>query len=170
MANPKMNQTRMFDIPSVKPGVGSLITGAIMTLLLVACGPNVVRGEAPFVQATGWSLEGQTLHVDLRIRNINGVEMPVSRIEFTVMLRDTELARYSQPAETVISPNGSETVTLDMPASGPGTGLLGRLQNGETGSQPYTLEGRVQVDGKDFFKFKREGQLYNVPGRPGQFR
>ena len=139
-------------------------------LCLVSCGPHLVHGQSPFVQVTAWEIQGHRLLMDLRIRNVNDVELAVENIDFSITLKDTELTRYNQPASMVISARGSETIGLELEAADAGVDLLVALQEGELASLPYAMAGQIQSGGKELMKFDREGHIYTVPGRPGHFR
>ena len=57
-----------------------------------------------------------------------------------------------------------------MNASDAGTALLEQLQAGDLKSLPYDFSGAVLADGSRAYRFQRDGHIYTVPGRPGQFR
>jgi hypothetical protein len=147
--------------------IALLVAGA---LLVAACGPKQVRGEAPFVQVTSWSIDGRQLSMATRIRNVNDEELSLSGLRFTVMLDEVELLSYQGEHVIAVAANGFETLNLTATASDDGTDLLNRLQTGELKSLPFDFSGAViNADGKSL-RFQRDGHIYTVPGRPGQFR
>ncbi len=154
-------------IPKALIKLAGVIT---MLALLSACGPSQVRGEAPFVQVNTWSIEGTQLSMALRIRNVNDEELPLTGVNFTVLLNEVELVTHDSASSVVVAANGFETLNLNMTASDEGTALLASLQNGELKSLPYDFQGYVVTEGDRRLRFQREGHIYTVPGRPGQFR
>ena len=51
-----------------------------------------------------------------------------------------------------------------------GVPLSEQLQAGDLKSLPYDFSGSVLGDGGRAYRFQRDGHIYTVPGRPGQFR
>ena len=155
--------------PSVDPR-RILIVACLLIIGLAACGASLVRGEAPFVDVASWRIDGNDLTIDLRVRNVNDVSMPVHSVRLDVRLDDAPLARTETAADRVVAANGFEIFTLNMTASPDGVTALMRLQEREIESLPYALEGSVVTDDDERLKFRRDGHVYRVPGRPGQFR
>ena len=146
-----------------------LIT-SVSLLVLAACGAKMVRGQSPFVQISALKLNNETVTLDLGVRNVNDVVLDIENIGFALSVRDTELASHDTPMQSSVIANGSETLQFEIAVSPAGRDLLITLQNGETGSLPYSLEGTIQAVEDRRLKFRGEGHLYPVPGRPGQFR
>ena len=142
----------------------------LAVMLLVACGAKIVRGAAPIVRMNDLSHDGETITLLLSMRNINGVELVVQRIDFSLSVENETLFTYNGPVDTTIVANGTETWSVDVEESEASEKLLDSLQQGEVKSLPYSLEGTVHSveDGK--LHFQHEGHIYPVPGRPGHFR
>lgn len=138
--------------------------------MLAACGSRRVTDEAPFVQVTSWRIDGTLLSADVRIRNINEEPLPVTNLQMKVMLETTELFDYDGAHTTEVSANGFEILPLQIQASQAGTALLAELQSGRRTSLPYELSGRLRLGTGQVFPFEREGHIYTVPGKPGEFR
>lgn len=139
-------------------------------MLIAACGAKIVRGAAPIVRMNDLSHDGETITLLLSMRNINGVELVVRKIEFSLAVENETLFTYNGPVDTTIVANGTETWSVDVEESEVSERLLDSLQQGEVKSLPYSLEGTVHSveDGK--LRFQHEGHIYPVPGRPGHFR
>lgn len=150
--------------------IRNLVIAAVALTLLAGCGPKRVRGEAPFVQVNSWRIDGTDLFMDVRVRNVNDEPLPMSGIEFSVTLDETELVAYQGQHPVDVSANGFETLKLEMTASDAGTDLLAQLQAGDVGSLPYDFSGSVISQDDKKYRFRRDGHIYTVPGRPGQFR
>jgi hypothetical protein len=140
-------------------------------VLMTACGgTKVVRGAAPIVRMNELSHAGNTISLHLSMRNINGVELNIQSIDFSLSVEDDELFTYQGPAETNITANGIETWTVEVEESPSSKQLLDKLQAGEIKSLPYSLEGSVTAVDEGKLRFSNEGHIYPVPGRPGHFR
>lgn len=142
----------------------------LAVMLSAACGAKIVRGATPIVRMNELSHDGQTITLLLSMRNLNGVELTIQHIEFSLSVDDKTLFTHSGPANTRIVANGTETWTVDVEESDSSQQILDKLQQGEAMSLPYSLEGTITSaeDGK--LRFQQEGHIYPVPGRPGHFR
>ena len=147
-----------------------LIIMGLTALSLVACGPTIIKGESPITQVTSWEIDGQEIAAKVRIRNVNGEEMTVQRLQLKASVENTLLLDHAQPVSLNIPANGFESVDITMLATSQGSELLRQLQDGERQSLPYRLEGIINSAQNGDLPFNREGHLYTVPGRPGQFR
>ncbi len=150
----------------------TLATLALMTLFgfLAACAGGV-RGEPPFAQVMGWRVAGETLGVDLRLRNVNDEAMEVQGLDVTVALGDdTPLFRHTERKAVEIAPGGFETLRLEVRAEAAGLAAFERLSAGDTGSLVYELSGTVSTAESGSLPIGRTGRIYTVPGRPGEFR
>ncbi|NIP17246.1 MAG: hypothetical protein GWM87_03115 [Xanthomonadales bacterium] len=143
---------------------------AAASLLLSACGAHVVKGEPPFVRINGLEVDGNAASLDLGVRNVNGVPLEISAMEFVISARDHEIARFDGPRQASVIANGSETLRFELPLEAAGVEALQALQDGETSSLPYSLEGEIESLEKVTLEFEGKGYLYPVPGRRGQFR
>jgi hypothetical protein len=121
-------------------------------------------------QITSWTVEGQQVRVDLHLRNINEEPMPLLGVDLDLRLDDQPLGRINQALDSSIAASGFESVSLKVHASKASLALLLALQEGESRSLPYELKGNVTTAGNRKLEFDREGHIYPVPGRPGQFR
>lgn len=153
-----------------RPAWPAVALALLCCLALLACGSKVVRGQAPFVDVTGWSIEGDQLSMSLRIRNVNEEELDIAGVQLAVELDSVSLLEHTETTLLTTAANGSETLNLVVTASAEGTEQLRQLQAGERNSLPYTFDGHVLTPTGQRLAFKREGHIYNVPGRPGQFR
>lgn len=139
-------------------------------LTLAACSSSGVKGEAPFVQVMSWEIQGSELSASLRIRNVNDQELAIETLNLNVTLQQQELTSYRGSHSLTIPAGGFDSLDLSMTATEQGVELLQRLQQGEQSSLPYVLQGSVRAEGPGELFFSRDGHLYTVPGRPGQFR
>jgi len=149
------------------PGFG-LVFLAIM--LSAACGAKIIRGAAPLVRMNELSHQNDTITLQLSMRNINGVQLDVQSIDFSLTVDDDELFSYQGPANTNIVANGTETWSVEIEESQSSRDLLDSLENGEVKSLPYTLKGSISSTDDGTLRFNYEGHLYPRPGRPGYFR
>ncbi len=143
---------------------------ALATAWLGACSSGGVRGEAPFAQVTGWRIDGHDLQASLRLRNVNSETLVVDELYVNIELDGTLLAQHQARQRFEIAANGFETVELAMTASDAGVAALQRLQAGETGSLRTAITGHVTSPDEGRLEFRRDGHIYTVPGRPGEFR
>jgi len=149
------------------------ILALILTALLLttACGgTKVVRGAAPLVRMNELSHTGNSISLQLSMRNLNGVELDIQSIDFNLSVEDDELFAYKGPADTNITANGIESWTIEVEESPSSKQLLDKLQAGDIKSLPYSLEGSVTAAEEGKLHFSHEGHIYPVPGRPGHFR
>ncbi|MDT8321806.1 MAG: hypothetical protein RQ826_14895, partial [Xanthomonadales bacterium] len=119
---------------------GLLLMAAVLTN---ACGPEVIKGRAPFTDVSGMRLDGGTLAADFRIRNRNGVSMSIDHVEFVMRVEQTELLRYEDRSSLSIPANGTEKVHIEKPAGDVASERLSSLDQGEVSNLPFSLEGRV---------------------------
>ena len=143
----------------------------VAVLLSVACGgTKLIRGATPIVRMNELSHDGENINLLISMRNLNGVELQVQQIDFSLSVDDKVLFSYNGPSDTSIVANGTETWNLEAEESASSQQLLDDLQNGEVKSLQYSFEGSITSaeDGK--LRFEHEGHLYPVPGRPGRFR
>ncbi|KAA9130928.1 LEA type 2 family protein [Marinihelvus fidelis] len=141
-----------------------------LLLLLTACGGGGVKGEAPFVQVTSWRIDGNALAVSLRLRNVNSEALVVDSIHLDIEVDDTPLATHIAQQRFEIAANGMESLELQLTAKDDGVAALERLSSGETGSLRTRIEGDVISPDEGRLAFHRDGHIYTVPGRPGNFR
>jgi hypothetical protein len=140
-------------------------------VLIAACSGATVKDEAPFVEVSSWSIDGRDLSVALRLRNVNDDPMQVEGLELDVELdRGVVLFRHRGNPDVEIAPGGFETLEIRAEASREGTALLRALSDRERGDLPFLLEGTVITAKSGSLPIRREGRIYTVPGRPGEFR
>ena len=142
----------------------------LLSLLVTACGPHQVKGEAPFVSIAALNLQGDRLIASLNVRNINDVIMDIDSADFSIRVRDTELFRHNGPLTLDIDPNATEELRVERDPGAFSRELLDALASGRETSLPFLLEGRVHTRTDGNLSFRHDGHLYTVPGRPGQFR
>ena len=148
-------------------GLGLLI---VIIILSVACGGGTIRGATPIVRMNELSHDGDNISLLLSMRNLNGVELEIKTINFSLSVEDKELFSYQGPVDTNIVANGTETWTVAVKESESSQQLLDKLQNGDIKSLPYSLEGSITSLEDGNLRFEHTGHIYPVPGRPGQFR
>lgn len=140
------------------------------SLLLAACGPDVIRGRPPLVGLSELVLVGDRLDAGFRIANQNGVPMTISRAEIAVTVRDAELIAHAQALNLGIDANGAEDLRVEQAAEPFTLTLLTSLDNGELQSLAFDLTGSVRTTEDGVLQFAYTGYLYPVPGRPGHYR
>lgn len=143
----------------------------LSSLLLVACGPRVIKGEAPFVRINGLTLNDQNrVTLELAVRNVNGIPLDLDQFSFRFHLEDSLVVDHNEQKMSNITANGTEMVRIAINSSATGISLLESLQLGDAASLPYDLEGELHSPEDGTLRFKHSGHLYPVPGRRGQFR
>jgi hypothetical protein len=148
-----------------------LCVGVLLAAVLTAgCGTKIIRGATPMVRMNELNHQDGNITLELSMRNLNGVELDIQTIDFSLSVNDDELFSYKGPVDTNIVANGTETWTVEVEESESSRELLNTLQNGEVKSLPYSLKGSIfsQEDGD--LHFEHEGHIYPLPGRPGRFR
>ena len=149
----------------------SLLHLLLLATLLTACSGDAVRDEAPFAEVSGWRMEGRDLSVDLRLRNVNDDPMRVEGLELNVVLdQEVTLFRHQGAPAVEIPPGGFETFEIRTEATREGAALFESLSNRERVDLPYELVGTVVTAKSGDLPIRREGRIYTVPGRPGEFR
>lgn len=155
-----------------RPGFSTLLLALVFLAgILPACSSDAVRDESPFAEVSGWRIDGRDLSLDLRLRNVNVEPMQVAGLELAVRLDDgVDLFRHREAPGVEIAPGGFETLTVRTEASEAGTALLEALAGRERPNLPFVLEGTVTTEKSGALPIRREGRIYTVPGRPGEFR
>jgi hypothetical protein len=144
--------------------------GSLLGLILASCAGQGVRGQPPFVQVNGLKLQDQLVSLDLGVRNVNSDAIFIEHVEFSISLDGTNLGVYKAASRANVTASGTENLRFELSASPAGVDLLNELQNGSRPNLEYLLEGVLLVTDSGEMKVKREGHVYPVPGRPGQFR
>jgi LEA14-like dessication related protein len=147
----------------------------LLVLLLVAaccvsCGPQVIKGRAPFISISGMSMAESMLSVAFDIRNQNGVPMTIDMIDITVTTDGAELTRENRAYDLIVGANSAERVLVEKQPDRERQALLKSLESGEVKSLPFDLKGRVRTVEDGYLSFEQKGYLYPVPGKPGDFR
>ena len=143
---------------------------ALVVMFATGCGSKIIRGASPMVRMSELSHQNQKIMLELSMRNLNGVELDVQNIDFSLSVDDNELFTYQGPAETNIVANGTETWSVEVEESQSSRELLNTLQNGEVKSLPYSLKGKIHSTDDGSLRFEYEGHIYPLPGKPGHFR
>lgn len=139
--------------------------------LLTACATDAIRDEAPFAEVSGWRIDGNDLAIDLRLRNVNDDPLEVEALDLEVVLdQSVPLFRHRGTPRIEIAPGGFETLAIRTEATRDGTALLKSLSDRERSNLSYVLEGTVVSPESGSLPIRREGRIYTVPGRPGEFR
>ena len=139
-------------------------------ILCASCGPQQIRGEAPFVSISSLSVQGETLSLLVDIRNINDVEMNITSVDLNIRVEEEELLRYQNAIDISIDPSTTEEVVMDQLPVNAAAALLAELESGAVASLPFSLDGQIQTFEDGSLGFKHEGHLYPIPGKPGQYR
>lgn len=139
-------------------------------ILCTACGPHQVKGEPPFTNISSMSLKESSLSVKIDIHNVNDIELDIDAVDIKILVHDVELINYIGAFALVVDPNSTEEMALDELANESARHMLTELENGEVSSLAFSLQGRVHTKTDGYLKFEREGHLYPIPGKPGQFR
>jgi len=147
-----------------------LIVLIILLLTCSACSSQLVKGQAPLVSVSLIAMTDGALSTRFDIRNINDVEMVVDAVDITLRVRDADFMRYDSALNLTIGPNATEEARIELPATEYARDLLIALENGEQISLPFLLDGKVHTRDDGFLKFRYDGHIYPMPGRPGQFR
>lgn len=142
----------------------------LVLLALAGCGPNLVKGESPFVSVSSMNVRDGTLAATFSIRNINDVPMATETLTLTLSSGGTTLMEHTGRPGLEIDSNTTEDVTVEQSMDPRGRELLESLERGGTDSLPFFLEGRVLTAADGNLPFRHQGYLFRVPGRPGQFR
>lgn len=152
---------------SALPGVVALLAG----LLSAGCGgPDLVKGQSPFVSISSMAVDDGTLAVTFNFRNINDLAMNIDSVAVTMTSRDVGLLRYNARHELSIDPNTTEDLVIEQITDEEIRPLLDSLQAGDIESLPFSIEGRAHTAADGNLPFRQQGYLFRVPGKPGQFR
>ena len=122
------------------------------------------------VRMTELSHENNKISLQLSMRNLNGVDLDIRSIDFSLSVDGQSIMVYQGPVDTSIAANGTETWPVEVEESQSSRELLDSLQNGDVKSLPYTLRGTVISKDDSDLRFEYEGHIYPLPGRPGHFR
>ena len=148
--------------------------GIVLIILVMmfstGCGSKMIRGASPMVRMSELSHLDQKINLQLSMRNLNGVELNIQSIDFSLLVDDNELFSYQGPAETNIIANGTETWSVEVEESQSNRELLNTLQNGDVKSLPYSMKGKIDTLDDGVLRFEHEGHIYPLPGKPGYFR
>ncbi|HEY5776633.1 MAG TPA: hypothetical protein VIS57_11140 [Xanthomonadales bacterium] len=116
------------------------------------------------------------ISLQLSMRNLNGVDLNVQKIEFRLTVKkdedrdENELIAYEGPVGTNIVANGTESWSVDAVESEASRKLLDSLESGDVISLPYKLKGSISSADDGTMRFEYEGHIYPLPGKPGYFR
>ncbi|MEM1410753.1 MAG: hypothetical protein AAGH19_00230 [Pseudomonadota bacterium] len=143
----------------------------LLGLALSACSSGAIRGEVPFVQVNGWSLDNDRLAVELRLRNVNDEALELRRITLDGTVDEgTLLFRHVEDLDIDVAAGGFESITLETTASDAGAALMARLEARELPNLAYRLRGTIDSDDSGDLGISVDGRMYPVPGRSGTFR
>jgi len=135
----------------------SFVLIILVMVFVTGCGAKIIRGASPMVRMTELSHKDQKIQLQLSMRNLNGVELDIQSIDFSLSVENEELFYYDGPAETNIVANGTETWSVEVEESQSSQELLNSLQNGDVMSLPYSLRGNVQTLEEGNLHFQYEG-------------
>ena len=138
--------------------------------LITGCGPRQIRGEAPLVKIESLDLLDSGARLGLNVRNLNDVELAVTRVELEIDLEGEHLATIDESRRVSLIATGLETLHFDLATAPPGRALLEMLDTGGRSSLAYRLEGVFHTRDEADLRVEASGRLYRVPGRPGRFR
>ncbi|NRB72344.1 MAG: hypothetical protein HRU51_10570 [Xanthomonadales bacterium] len=118
-----------------------------------------------------WTQSDGRLSVELRLRNVNDEALGIDGLALRIMLPDNGvLTSQSSDLKVSLPAGGSERLTLDLTANSPALEQFVALESGAISSLSYELTGQLLRSGKRAMTLNREGFIYPVPGRSGQFR
>jgi LEA14-like dessication related protein len=138
---------------------------------MTACGGvKVIKGEAPLISISTLQRTSDSLVTNFDVRNPNGVDMVIERIEIGIEIQGQSLKRADRRFELTIDANGAEEIRVDSEAGKETLALLDQLQDRDILSLPYQLDGRVHTRNEGIETITHKGHLYPVPGRSGVFR
>jgi LEA14-like dessication related protein len=143
---------------------------AAVLFLCVACGPQVIKGQSPFIGISSMSLSGARLSAVFDIRNPNDVPMTIRGFDISITVNDADLARENLEFELTVGARSAEEVEVEEMPDEFARSLLDSLTEGELKSLPFDLVGWVNTVEDGFLSFSQRGHLYPVPGKPGYFR
>jgi len=152
------------------PKLPGMVLLLLVAVLITGCGSKIIRGATPMVRMNELSHQDDMITLELSMRNLNGVELDIQTIDFSLSVNDDKLFSYKGPADTNIVANGTETWTVEVEESEASREMLNRLQSGEVKSLPYALKGEIFTQEDGALHFEHEGHIYPLPGRPGHFR
>ena len=138
--------------------------------MISSCASTGIRGPPPFVQVNSLKLQDQLVSLNLGVRNVNSEAILIEHVEFSISLNETSLGVYKASSQENVVASGTENLSFEFSASPAGIDLLNELQSGSRPNLEYLLEGVLLVTDSGEMNVKREGHIYPVPGRPGQFR
>ena len=147
-----------------------VVAALLFVMLVVACGPKLIRGESPMVRISELSHLDDIVSLHLSIRNVNDEALDIVAIDFSLSSDDQQLLLFTGPVSININANGTETWSADIAESDTTRQRLDALQSGEIKSLPYKLEGTISSRDSGRLRFEYEGHLYPLPGRAGHFR
>ena len=143
---------------------------SLLGLMISSCASQGIRGQPPFVQVNSLKLQDQLVSLNLGVRNVNSEAILIEHVEFSISLNETSLGVYKASSQENVVASGTENLSFEFSASPAGIDLLNELQSGSRPNLEYLLEGVLLVTDDGEMNVKREGHIYPVPGRPGQFR
>lgn len=140
--------------------------------LLAGCtaGSMDVRLEPPALQVESLRMDGEEVHLGLRIHNRNDHELVLHSAAMEMRVNDNELFNATHELALDIGPRGRELVRLDAPALPSGAKILNAPQPSPDASFEFELSSEIVIDGQKDAKNVEQGFLYPVPGQPGHFR
>jgi len=142
-----------------------------IAILLAACGgKSMIRGEPPRVSINSLARTTAGLSLQMRFRNINQAPLDISQVAFTFTLDDHPFTVNRVAMPLYIDASASEVNAFTLPLPENIDRRLMSVESGELVSLRHEIEGEVIDRDGDKLKFRFEGHLYPVPGRPGQFR
>ncbi len=148
------------------------LTLMLSGLILAACGARAPQLQPPALRIVELELaDDDTVEIRLRIRNPVAATLPADRLEFTLLIDERELGRFSPPFDLDVPGLGNELVTVETPSPPAISDLLRRVTAGERARAPYRIEGElVHSDGQSTLPIESRGWLSPTPGKPGSFR
>lgn len=142
----------------------------LVVVVCASCGPPVIEGRPPFIGISGMRLVDDTLNVDFRISNQNGVPMNIEAIDIVVTVDGAELASENRQFKLTIDANSAEEIQVEKMPEASTLELLASLESRDVKSLPFSLKGSVRTLESGRLRFEQKGHLYPVPGKPGFFR
>lgn len=145
--------------------------GLLLLLLTAACGtlPGRITGEPPQATIDGIQRSGNTLTVEVGLRNMNDQPIKLSEATIELFLSDTLLARARQATTMEIAARGRDLLRVHASADRAGLAQLDAI-TGQGSAAAWRMiltltdrSGQQQI-------IENQGWLHPVPGQPDNYR
>ena len=69
----------------------SFVLIVLVIVFVTGCSAKIIRGASPMVRMNELSHQDQNIRLELSMRNLNGVELNIQNIDFSLSVDDNEL-------------------------------------------------------------------------------